>query len=310
MKIDKKKILVVGGSGFLGTNIILKLKNKRNMITSTYFKSKNFHRTKNVKYLHGDLRNFDFCKKITRSADIVFMCAAVTSGAEDIENNPMIHVNDNVRMNVNIIKAASENNVKKFVFISSNIVYPNSRKPMSENDVNYSFFEKYFNVAWMKVFSEKLCEMYKDKMKILIVRPANLYGPYDKFDPKKSKVIPSLIRKFHYKKTVKVWGRGNDIKDFMFIDDFVNALILITNKFKTFMIINIASGSSIKLTKIIKILKKFYKKNQIVYDKKKPSMVPIRRININKFKKFTGYKIKFSIEKGLEETIKWYTNKY
>ena len=109
MKIDKKKILVLGGSGFLGTNIILKLNNKRNTITSTYFKNKNFHRTKNVKYLCGDLRNFGFCKKITRSADIVFMCAAVTSGAEDIENNPMIHVNDNVKMNVNIIK--HENNL-------------------------------------------------------------------------------------------------------------------------------------------------------------------------------------------------------
>ena len=76
------------------------------------------------------------------------------------------------------------------------------------------------------------------------------------------------------------------------------------------MVVNIATGNSIKLTRIIKFLKKYFKKKQIIYDKKKPSMVPIRRINISKFKKFTGYKIKFSIEKGLEETIKWYINKY
>ena len=301
-----KKILVVGGSGFLGVNIIKRLNKKKNLVSSTQFKNKIFYKFRNIKYSKGDLRDINFCKKITNSIDTVFMCAAVSSGANDIEKNPMLHVDDNVKMNLNIIKAAAENKVKKFVFISSNVVYPNHKKPMSEGDVNYSFFKKYFNVGWMKVFSEKLCEMYKNKMKILIVRPANLYGPYDKFDPKKSKVIPSLIKKFEEKRIIKVWGNGNDIKDFMYIEDFVDALLLIVKKYKKFMVLNIGSGKSIKLKKIINFLKKFYKKNNIVYDKKKPTMAPVRIINVNKFKNMTKYKLKFSIEKGLEKTIKWY----
>ena len=99
-------------------------------------------------------------------------------------------------MNLNILKASSQNKVKKFIFISSNTVYPVNRKPMREHDVNFTLFHKYFNVGWMKIFSEKLCEMYKKKMNITIIRPGNIYGPHDKFDPVKSKVIPSLIRKF------------------------------------------------------------------------------------------------------------------
>ena len=83
------------------------------------------------------------------------MCAAVSSGAKDIQNDPMMHVDENVMINLNIIKAASLNSVKKFIFLSSNVVYPNSKKPMSEENMNYSLFNKYFYVGWMKIFFRK-----------------------------------------------------------------------------------------------------------------------------------------------------------
>ena len=162
------------------------------------------------------------------------MCAAVSSGAQIIQNNPMYHVNDNVIMNLNILKACEKNKVKKFIFLSSNTVYPVGFKSMGENDLNYSLFSKYFNVGWMKIFSEKICEMYKDKFKIIIVRPSNLFGPYDKFDPLRSKVIPALIRKFEKKKIVEVWGSGKDVKDFLYIDDFVRNLLLVIEKINKF----------------------------------------------------------------------------
>ena len=184
----------------------------------------------------GNLKNFKFCERITKSIDIIVMCAAVSSGAMIIQNNPMFHVNDNILMNLNILKAAKKNKIKKFIFLSSNTVYPVSKKPMKENDINYELFSKYFNVGWMKIFSEKLCEMYKKDMKICIIRPANLYGPFDKFDPVKSKVIPSLIRKFENEKIVEIWGSGKDIKDFLYINDFVSNLLLIIEKFNKFEI--------------------------------------------------------------------------
>lgn len=199
----KKKIIIIGGSGFIGTNILKKINKKRNNVFSTSFRNKNYQRINDIKYYKGNLKNLNFCRKITKSKDIVIMCAAVSSGAMVMQKNPMFHVDDNVLMNMNILKASAENKVKKFIFISSNTVYPVSKRAMSEEDVNYSLFNKYFNVGWMKIFSEKICQMYKNKMNILIVRPGNIFGPHDKFDLVRSKVVPSLIRKFEKKKLLK-----------------------------------------------------------------------------------------------------------
>ena len=236
------------------------------------------------------------------------MCAAVSSGAMVMQKNPMFHVDDNVLMNMNILKASSENKVKKFIFISSNTVYPVSKKAMSEKDVNYSLFNKYFNVGWMKIFSEKICQMYKNKMNILIVRPGNIFGPHDKFDLVRSKVVPSLIRKFEENKNVEVWGDGKDVKDFIYVVDFVTILLRLINMPFKFMILNVASGKSISLKKIIDFLSKIYKrdKKNIKFNFNKPTMIPVRRINIRKLKKLIKFKPKFTLEKGLLDTIKWY----
>ena len=214
----RTNILIVGGSGFVGTNILKRIDHSKYSVRATRNKSKKYFKNNKIKYFRGNLKNLKFCEKITNSIDIVVMCAAVSSGAMIIQNNPMFHVNDNIVMNLNILKASAKNKVKKFIFLSSNTVYPVGNKSMIEKDMNYDLFSKYFNVGWMKIFSEKLCEMYKDKMIINIIRPANLYGPHDKFDPIRSKVVPALIRKFEEHNTIEVWGSGKDVKDFLFIE--------------------------------------------------------------------------------------------
>ena len=304
----KNKIIIIGGSGFIGTNILKKIDKKKNHIFSTFFKNKEYYKINGVKYFKGNLKNLNFCREITKSMDIVIMSAAVSSGAMVMQKNPLFHVDDNIIMNLNILKASSENNVKKFIFISSNTVYPVSIKAMTEKDVDYSLFDKYFNVGWMKIFSEKMCQMYKNKMNILVIRPGNIFGPNDKFDVMKSKVIPSLIRKFETKKTIEIWGDGKDIKDFIYIEDFVTILLKLINKPFNFIILNVASGKSISLKKIIDFLSKVYnkKKQNIVYDPSKPTMIPVRRVDIRKLKRFIKFKPKFTLEKGLLKTIKWY----
>ena len=304
----KKKIIIVGGSGFIGVNILKKVNKNQNQVFSTFFKNKKYYKINGVKYFKGNLTNLNFCRKITKSMDTVVMCAAVSSGAMVMQKNPLFHVDDNVVMNLNILKASAENNVKKFIFISSNTVYPVSEKAMKEKDIDYTLFNKYFNVGWMKIFSEKLCQMYKHKMKILILRPGNIFGPHDKFDPIKSKVIPSLIRKFENQKKIDVWGDGKDVKDFIYIEDFVTILLKLINKPFNFIILNVASGKSISLKKIIDFLSKVYnkKKQNIVYDPSKPTMIPVRRVDIRKLKRFIKFKPKFTLEKGLLKTIKWY----
>ena len=247
-----------------------------------------------------------------KNIDIVFMCAANSSGAQIIEKKPLDHLTPNLVMNSLMLESAHINNVKKFIFISSNTVYPITEKAVKEEDSNFSFYHKYYIVGWMKKFSEIMCEMYSNKinnpMETIIVRPGNIYGEYDKFDWEKSKVIPALIRKCIEKHNpIEVWGDGNDIKDFIYINDFIEGLLLSASLINKFEIINIASGKEISIKRVLEIIMEITNHNvDIKYNKSKPSMIPKRIINIDKANKLLNFYPKYSIYKGLENTIKWY----
>src|SRR3989344_4314401 len=226
-----KKILVTGGAGFVGTNLILKLLKTEAKIRATFYKKPPQIKDSKVEFIKADLSKSLDCTKIVEGIDFVFMCAANTSGAQVIENTPLAHVTPNVIMNTLMLEAAHKAGVKKFLFISSNTVYPLTDYPVKESDINYTLYEKYFPVGWMKLFSEKICEMYSTKIKTpmttIIIRPGNIYGPFDDFEWESSHAIPALIRKtVERHNPIEVWGDGKDIKDFIYVEDFVEGLIL------------------------------------------------------------------------------------
>ncbi len=311
---NKKKILVTGATGFVGSNIILKLSELGAHVTGVYCKTKPFLKLKNVTYKKLDLTDKTDSYKACNNQDFVFMCAAESSGASVMQCKPLTHLTPNVIMNTLILESAYLNNIKKFCFISSSTVYPNISKIIKENDVNFKFFEKYFIVGWMKLFSEKICEMYsnkiKKKMDIVIVRPSNLYGPFDKFDPQKSKVVPSLIKKIdESKKIIKIWGNGKDLKDFIYIEDFIEALLKIFSlKKKDIGPVNISFGKSYSINHLLKLLMSISsKKNlKIVYEKHQPTMIPKRFISNLKLRKLIKWKPINSLKQGLEKTLDWY----
>ena len=173
----------------------------------------------NIKFVKFDLMSNTFDKKILKNVHAVFVCSANSSGAKIMTDDPSCHFEDNIRMNLNLVTNLKNSNIKKVIFFSSSTVYPNVKKSCKEHDINYKFFEKYKFTGNGKLMIEKMYELYtsqlQKKIDLLIIRPSNLYGPYDKFDKEKSKVIPSLIRKaVESKKTLKVWGDGSDIKRF------------------------------------------------------------------------------------------------
>lgn len=312
----KKKILITGCSGFVGKNLLLKLnKIKKYHLVGTYFKNKPKF-PKNIKLIKADLTYKKNCIKVLKNIDIVYVCSANSSGAGVMASKPLDHLTPNLVMNTYLLEAAYECRVKKFIFLSSNTVYPVSNKKMSELNADLTFFDKYFIVGWMKMFSEIMCKMYAtkiaDPMQTIVVRPGNLYGPYDKFEWEKSKVVPATIRKIlENDKYIKVWGDGKDLKDFLFIDDFVNALVKLLKVKSKHYVVNIAMGKSVTIRYLIKNILKIEKKNnfQILYDKTKPSMIPVRKINIFKAKKDLAWSPKYSLYQGLKKTIDWYKKK-
>jgi GDP-L-fucose synthase len=308
-----EKILVTGGSGFIGTNFLKSIAGKFSEIRSNYFKNENFLRVDKVNYTKANLENISECKKICNEIDIVVMCAANSSGAAVMEKTPLVHLTPNIRMNLNMLEAAYECGVKKFIFISSNTVYPHVDFAVKETDSQYSFFEKYHVVGWMKKFTEEVCEIYskkiKDKMTTIIVRPGNLYGPYDKFDVEKSKVIASLIKKVAEKQNpINVWGDGEDLKDFLYIDDFVDGLKKVVFDINSFEVLNLASGKGITIKEILNMIIKIEKAEnlKVEFDRSKPTMIPKRLIDISKAKKIINFNPNTSMEDGLIKTIKWF----
>ena len=126
----KKKILITGCSGFVGINLILKLnKLKKYSLIGTYYKKKP-QLPKNIKLIKSDLTNKANCLKVLKNVDYVYVCSANSSGAGIMESKPLVHLTPNLVMNTYLLESAYENKVKKFIFLSSNTVYPVSRKNM------------------------------------------------------------------------------------------------------------------------------------------------------------------------------------
>jgi GDP-L-fucose synthase len=233
-----KNVLVAGGAGFMGSHLILQLLETGAKVRAVDIKSAPQVKDSRVEYVQLDLTKKEDCQKAVKGMDYVFMAAANTAGAAVMEYTPLAQVTPNVVMNGFMLEASHEAGVKKFLFISSNTVYPDLDVPMKEEDMKYGdVFYKYYFVAWMKQFSEVMCQMYakgKSPMKTIIVRPANSYGPYSGFDWETSHVIPALIRKVVERQDpVPVWGDGSDIKDFIYVEDLVRGMLLAMEKLES-----------------------------------------------------------------------------
>jgi GDP-L-fucose synthase len=311
-----KNVLVSGASGFIGTNLIESLVKLGANVTGVIHSRPLQIKNKNVKYIKADLQINNDCESACKNIDYVFMCAANSSGAAVMSSAPLTHLTPNVVMNAQMLAAAYKEKVNKFIFISSNTVYPLTDFAVNENDVNYNFYEKYHIVGWMKLFSEKMCEMYNEHinnpMRTIIIRPGNLYGPYDKFNRTESKVIAALVRRFCEKENpMVVWGDGSDIKDFLYIQDFIDGMIKASVNEKLTGPLNIASGQPVTIRNVIDILKKITKnKSEINFDITKPTMIPVRMIAIEKVINLIGWSPKTSLEEGLELTCNWYADYY
>lgn len=308
---------MAGGTGFIGTNLINRLLSLGANVRATIHKRTPIITDSRVEYIKCDLLGMEDCYKVVKGMDYVFMCAANTSGAAVMASTPLIHVTPNIIMNSQILEASYINEIEKFIFISSSAAYPPSGNvPIKEEEMfNGDPYETYFGVGWMKRYTEILCKLYsklKKPMNTLVIRPSNIYGPYDKFDPSVSHVMAATIRKvIEGHDPIQIWGTGDDVRDFIYIDDFIDGLLLATENIDKFDIINIASGNGYNIKDILQIALEVNGSNnpKILYDSTKPSMIPIMLVNTEKAKRLLGFKTRIDIREGIKRTMKWYVHK-
>lgn len=310
-----KKVLVTGGAGFIGANLVKRFLSSGANVRATIHKKEPVIIDERIEYVKCDLMNMEDCKKSVAGMDYVFMCAANTSGAAVIASTPLVHVTPNIIMNSQILEAAYFAKVKKFIFLSSNAAYPPSAdKPVAEDEMfDADPYDIYFGVGWMKRFTEILCRLYSQKLKnpmaAVVVRPSNIYGPYDDFDFATSHMMAATLRKVAERQSpIKIWGTGDDIRDLIYVDDFIDGLILAAEKIDTFDAVNIAYGKAYSLKEILKMALEIegYQDAKVECESGKPSMIPVRLIDIKKAKKLLGFSPKTDIREGIARTISWY----
>jgi GDP-L-fucose synthase len=270
---------------------------------------------KRIEYVRCDLTRMEDCRKVVSDMDYVFLCAANTSGAAVMQATPLVHVTPNIVMNSRMLEAAYFAKVRKFVWISSSAAYPPSgNRPVKEDELfNGDPYEKYFPVAWMKRYTEVLCRMYSEKltnpMTTVVLRPSNIYGPYDDFEFETSHVMAALIRKVVERHNpLEVWGTGDDVRDLIYIDDFIDAMILATEKIESYNPINIASDKGYSIKEILQMILEVdgYTDANIQFNPSKPSMIPIMLIDTTKAESILGFKAKTGLREGIRKTIDWY----
>jgi nucleoside-diphosphate-sugar epimerase len=310
------KILITGGSGLVGQNLTNKL------IEEGYSKLRvNIHkRQPRIKYEEVDYTNFDLqthegCLGATENVDVVFHCAAQTSNAVDTVDDPLAHVTPNVSMNNFLIDASWRNGTNHYIFLSSNTVYPpKGDEPVIETDFLFNEpYPVYFPVGWMKRYAEVQCELYAKylprKMKCTVIRPANLFGPHDKYDFNKCHVTPATIRKVaDMMNPIPVWGDGTELRDLLYIEDFVEALRIVMEKeTEMFEVYNVGSNEVHSVNDVLELMKEsvgYFA--PIEYIKGKPSMIPTRKIDSNKINNKLGWLPKVSLKDGLMKAYNWY----
>ena len=306
-----KKILITGGTGLIGMQLISILLSYESKVYVVSLDAP-IDLDKRVKFFKKDLRNFKNCLDVCKNIDYVFHLAGIKGSPKMTLQKPASFMTPTLLFSMNMLEAAKRQNVKRYLLTSSIGVYAPSSK-LFENSVWKTFPSKHDYIpGWTKRMCELQAEAYKIEYKfnkISIVRPANVYGPYDNFDKNNSMVIPALINKaLSSKKYLNVWGDGSAIRDFIFSEDVAKGMAIAMYK-GVYHPINLGSGKGISIKTIAETIAKLVPNGplKIKWDKSKPTGDKIRLMSIKKAKDI-GFKPKVSIVTGIKRTLDWYIN--
>jgi len=308
MQFKTKKILVTGGAGFLGSFVVQKLLD-RGIPKKNIF----IPRSKEL-----DLRKWENCVKAVRGQDIVIHLAGIVGGIGYNQKIPGQIFYDNMMMGTQLMEAARQADVEKFVAIGTVCAYPKFTKvPFVESTLWYGYPEETnapYGLAKKMLLVQAQAYRQQYDFNAIYLLPVNLYGPRDNFSPKSSHVIPALIKKIDDakkagKKYIDVWGTGKASREFLFVEDCAEGIILATEKYDKSDPVNLGANREIKIKDLIKLIYKLMNfKGGVRWDKTKPDGQPRRMVDATLAKKEFNFRSRTDFEKGLKKTIDWYRN--
>jgi GDP-L-fucose synthase len=247
--------------------------------------------------------------------DYVIMAAAKVGGIKAAYSQAVEFLLENMKIQNSILQAAYEHQVTKLLFLGSTCVYPkNAEIPIKESSLLSGPMEV-TNEAYSigKIAGIRLCQAFRQQYgrDFIVAMPANLYGPYDNFDPEHSHALPSMMRKFHEAKVknlpaVTLWGTGNPKREFLYVDDLARACAFLLDTYSSPEIVNVGVGNDISIREAAeKIRETIGYEGDIVWDSTQPDGNPRRILDLSKIHSL-GWKAQLPFVEGLETTYRWF----
>jgi len=300
-----KNVLVTGGTGLIGRQIVNILCDAGANVKIVSLDKINVN--DKAEHVYGDLTSFEFCQDITKNMDFVFHVAGIKGSIEVTKTKPASHFVPALMFNTNVLEACRINKVQKTVYTSSIGAYASAEVFKESQNIEGPPMD--FLAGWAKRMAELQIQAYKIQYNLdnfSIVRPCNVYGPGDNFDPNSAMVIPSLMyRIYHKENPVVIWGDGSAIRDFAYSRDVAEGVILALYYGTKSQFVNLGSGKGYSIKELVETLNSFIDFNY-KFDTTKPSGFPKRVMDISLARKLIHYNPTTSLLDGLKQTWNWF----
>ncbi|MEW6008104.1 MAG: NAD-dependent epimerase/dehydratase family protein [Candidatus Omnitrophota bacterium] len=308
-----KVVLVAGGTGFVGSHIVQELLKADAKVRIPVHKRPLIIKDKRIETIKADLTIQEDCLKVLKGVDYIFHAAGSVGAAAISGFDSMVSIATNLILTAQMLQAAWQSNVERFLLFSSSTAYPPTDHPVKEEEMwSGSPHPTYSGYGWMRRYFEKLGEFVSSisNMKIAIVRPTTIYGSWDNFDLTTCHVIPALIRKAVEKHNpYEVWGSGEEVRDLLHVSDLARGCLLILEKYATCDPLNLGYGKPVKIKEVVQIILKAadHERAKVIFNVSKPSIIPFRAVDISMAKRILGFEPKVYLKEGLKDTVAWYT---
>lgn len=304
--LKNKKFLVTGGNGFLGSYVVQKL-------TARGVPRENISTPHSAEF---DLREMDNCRRVVEGKDVVIHLAAKVGGIGYNREHPGELFFNNIMIGTQTMEAARLAGVKKFVAVGTICAYPKfTPVPFKEENLWNGYPEETnapYGLAKKMLLVQAQAYRQEYGLNAVYLLPVNLYGSGDNFDPESSHVIPALIKKVADAKKenrdfIEVWGTGKATREFLYVEDAAEGIVLATEKYDKPEPVNIGSGMEISIKDLVQIICRVMDfKGEIRWDTSKPDGQPRRMLDVSRAKREFDFSAETGFEEGLRKTIAWY----
>lgn len=309
MPLEQQRILVTGGSGFLGSRVVQRLRGRGYKVIASTVEEYDLVRADDARQIVKDVR-----------PDVIIHLAARVGGIGANRAQPGTFFYDNLMMGAQLMEQARQANVKKFIAMGTICCYPKfAPVPFREENLWDGYPEETnapYGLAKKMLLVQGQAYRAQYGFNSIFLMPVNLYGPGDNFDLETSHVLPALIRKFGEAvetsaDEVVVWGSGRPTREFLYVDDCAEAIQLATERYEGAEPVNIGSGFEISIRELAGLVAELTGfQGRLRWDASKPDGQPRRRLDVSRAKEAFGFEAHTDFREGLQRTIEWYRSTY